>query len=58
MYFEDRVSEYNLRKVFELLHPDLIETLAIDRVSPKINDREKIMGRYSLFCLTGGGNFT
>ena len=45
------------RKVFQVLHPDLVETLAIDKASPKINNREKNLGAILFFCPTGGMQF-
>ena len=36
------------REVPQLKHPDLVETLANDRASPKISNREKILVAISL----------
>ena len=45
------------RVVFQVEHPDLVETLAIDRASTKINNREKNLGAILFFCPTGGMQF-
>ena len=44
-------------EVSQVKHPDLVETLVIDRARSKINNREKILGGDTLFCSTGGVQF-
>ena len=36
------------REPFQVLHPDFVQTLVVDRASPKISNREKILGPISL----------
>ena len=48
-FYNIRIANSSKENLSSVTLTDLVESLTIDRASPKISNREKIFGAYSLF---------